>query len=113
MGDRGTANQKFTFSSKENFVNVGNGFDWENQWFLAPYSGTYFFSVSGSKDSANSEKTEVHATVNGKSMGYTLSSQFTTFGGFSYQFSVKLNATDKVELFMTFGKTIYLHFTMV
>lgn len=44
-------------------------------------------------------------------MGYTLSSQFTTFGGFSYQFSVKLNATDKVELFMTFGKTIYLHFT--
>ena len=44
-------------------------------------------------------------------MGYTLSSQFTTFGGFSYQFSVKLNAIDKVELFMTFGKTIYLHFT--
>jgi len=76
---------------------------------IAPYSGAYFFSVSGSKDSVKSEKTEVHATVNG--IGYALSSQYTVFGEFSYQVSLKLNASDKFELFMTFGRTIYLHFT--
>ena len=48
-GNRGTAGQKFTFPSKDNFFNLGNGFDWSNQWFLAPYPGTYFFSLSGTK----------------------------------------------------------------
>ncbi len=104
--------QKITFTQK--VLNNGGGFDWENQWFLAPYKGTYFFSVSGSKDSkqnGSSIKTEIVLMVNGKAIGSALSSQSTIFGGFSYQASVKLNAGDQIELFMLFGKTICLHFT--
>lgn len=28
VGNRGTAGEKFTFPSKDKFVNVGNGFNW-------------------------------------------------------------------------------------
>jgi len=33
------------------------------------------------------------------------------FGGFSYQFTKKLNAGDKIELFMKFGDVFILAFT--
>ncbi len=104
--------QKITFNQK--FLNIGGFFDWKNQWFLIPFNGTYFFSISGSKDSAqsgSSQKTEIGLMVNGKGIGSALSSISTSFGGFSYQASVKLNAGDKIELLMYFGKTICLHFT--
>ncbi len=38
--------QKLEFQKES--LNVGNGFDWSNQWLRAPYSATYFFSISGS-----------------------------------------------------------------
>jgi len=91
-------------------LNLGNGYDWANQWFVAPYQGTYFFSISGSKPGALFKGTRASIVVklNGKSIGEALSSGDTIFGGFAYQFSRKLNANDKVELVMQFGGKVYL-----
>ncbi len=93
-------------------VNIGGGFDWENQWFLAPYPGTYFFSVSGSKAS-DGDKAEIGIMLNGQkeSVGNALTSNGWAFSGFSCQVSIKLNANDKIELKMHNGKVILLYFT--
>jgi len=108
-GNRGTAGQKFTFPSKDNFFNLGNGFDWSNQWFLAPYPGTYFFSLSGTKHFAHfsffgNSNTQRRASIlvylNGKEIGEALSSQKTEYGSFSFQFSRKLEKGAKIELIM-------------
>jgi len=92
--------------------NVGGGFDWDNQLFRAPYSGTYFFSISGSKEEALfSNRANLAVKVNSEVVGEALSSGSTQWGGFSYQFSKKLNANDTVELAMQWGKTYLLYFT--
>jgi len=93
-------------------LNVGNCFDWTNQLFRAPYPGTYFFSVSGTKNSGapNSYRAAISVLVNGESIGEAISSDSTNFGGFSYQTVIKLNVSDKVELFMHFGETFSLYF---
>lgn len=108
----GNKDEKIKF--KKQVLNIGNGFDWENQWFRAPYPGTYFFSVSGSKDSSSgkqSSKVDIGILLNGQEIGEALSSDFTLFGSFSCQISVKLNASDKVELIMYNGKINLLYFT--
>lgn len=45
-GDYGQRNQRIKFDNL--VLNVG-GFDWENKYFQAPVSGTYVFSLTGSK----------------------------------------------------------------
>ena len=93
-------------------LNVGNGFDWTNQVFRAPYPGTYFFSVSGTKNYGvpNSSRAAVSVLLNGESIGEAVSSDATEFGGFSFQAVRKLNTSDKVELFMHFGNVYSLYF---
>ena len=49
--------------------------------------------------------------VNGQEIGEVLSSENTLYGSVAYQFSVKLNASDKVELIMYNGKVFALYFT--
>ena len=72
-GNRHTDGKKFTFPSKEIFLKIGNGFDWSNQWFLAPYSGTYFFSLSGTKSfrnkNGNHRRVSIFIDLNGKGIG--------------------------------------------
>jgi len=96
-------------------LNVGNGFDWNKQWFLSPYPGTYFFSISGTKNSVTNESRAcIVVKLNGKNagIGEAVSSDFTAYGGFSYQFTIKLNASDKIELFFKLGKMPYsVYFT--
>ena len=85
-------------------LNIGEGFDWINQWFVAPYPGTYFFSISGTKSELSSEpRACIAVKLNGGYIGEAVSSDYTGFGGYSYQFIRKLNATDKIELFFKFG----------
>ena len=48
--------------------------------------------------------------VNGVSIGEAVSSENTAFGGFSFQVVRKLNATDKVELVMKFGRIYNVYF---
>ena len=98
---------------REKSLNVGNGFDWNSQIFRAPYPGTYFFSVSGTKNFGipNSTRAAVNILVNGEGIGEAVSSEKTEFGGFSCQVITKLNASDKVELFMHFGKVYNVYFT--
>ena len=103
--------QKIAFSKQT--LNVGNGFDWINQLFRAPYPGTYFFSISGTKNFGvpNSYRAAVAFRVNGNKIGEATSSDNTEFGGFSYQAIIKLNAYDKVELFISFGQIYNLYFS--
>ncbi len=100
-GNRGIAGQKFTFPIKDNFLNIGNGFDWDNQCFLAPYPGIYFFSLSGSKILLPpNSRASILVYLNGNEIGEALSSENTIYGAFSYQFSRKLNVGDKIELLL-------------
>ena len=107
--------QKLDFP-KPPTLNVGNGFDRPNHLFRAPYPGTYFFSVSGTKDASIPNNTNVETRVvvsflvNGVSIGEAVSSEKTAFGGFAFQVVRKLNATDKVELVMKFGKIYNVYF---
>ena len=108
----GNNGEKIKF--KKQVVNIGNGFDQENQWFRAPYPGTYFFSLSGSKDSGSgkqSSKVDIGILLNRQEIGEALSSDHTLLGSFSCQLSLKLNASDKVELTMYTGKIYLLYFT--
>ena len=100
-------------------LNVGNGFDWSNQLFRAPYPGTYFFSVSGTKHSCtpncsstgvDTKRAAVSILVNGESIGEAISSDATDYGGFSVQAVRKLNASDKVELFLKYGRIFNVYF---
>ena len=43
--------------------------------------------------------------------GSAISSDNTSFGGFSYQFTKKLNAGDKVYLTLKYGQIYFLQFT--
>jgi len=99
-------------SLKEVF-NVGGGFDWKNQLFRAPYNGTYFFSISGSKDyNSYKHRTSIFLKINNdRNAGEALSSENTIYGSFSLQLTTKLKANDKVELVMGWGKTYLLYFT--
>ena len=92
---------------KKQVVNIGGGFDWENQWFLAPYPGTYFFSVSRSKAS-DVNKVEIIIMLNGEVEGVGTSNSW-AFSSFSCQVSIKLNVNNKVELKMISGKINLLH----
>jgi len=94
-------------------LNAGNGFNWENGWLQAPYPGTCFFSISGTKDTPTSDKrTCIEVKLNGNWIGEAISSDYTSYGGFSYQFTRKLNATDKIELFLKIGEVPYsIYFT--
>ncbi len=86
--------QKITFDYA--VLNVGNVFDWNNQRFKAPYPGIYFFSKSGSKGhNYKKMRTCIYVKVNAEVIyGAALSSDFTAYGGLSYQFTKKLNADD-------------------
>ncbi len=95
-------------------VNIGGGFDWGNQWFVASYPGTYFFSVSGSKGSdASKVEFVIRLNRNGEveGVGQVLTSNVMGFSSFSCQVSIKLNANDKIDLKMITGKVILLYFT--
>jgi len=86
-------------------LNIGKGFDWENGLFRAPYPGTYFFSISGSKAwGTNEERTCIVVKLNGNVIGEAISSDYTSYGSFSYQFTRKLSDTDKIELFYKIGQ---------
>lgn len=98
--NRGNAGKKFTFPSKTNFLNVGNGFDWDNQWFLAPYTGIYFFALSGVKSKTQEVRASIFVRLNGNDIGEALSSDKTEYGTLSLQFSRKLEKGDKIELVM-------------
>ena len=100
MRDSGKAGEKFTFPSRDKFLNLGNGFDWDNQWFVAPYPGTYFFSLSGCKSIIGNVKASIFVNLNGNHIGEALSSENTKYGAFSFQISKKLKKNDKIELFM-------------
>ncbi len=107
--DYGDEGQRIQFERSN--LNTGNGFDWTNQYFKAPYNGTYFFSISGSKPGKNLlKRTNISFRVNSAPIGEALSSD-TTYGSFSYQIAMKLNVSDKVELVMAFGKAYRLQFT--
>jgi len=105
------AGKKIRYNRKS--LNVGNGFNWENGWFQAPYPGTYFFSISRSKYSyTNDVITCIEVKLNGNWIGEAISSGKTSYGSFSYQFTRKLNATDKIELFLKIGEIPYsIYFT--
>ncbi len=96
---------------RDQVLNEGNGFDWDNQWFRAPYPGTYFFSVSGAKDYHETARVSIFVLLNGKDIGEAMSSRNTYYGSFSYQLSVKLNANDKIELELNCGTVFFIHFT--
>ena len=110
-GNNGIRGQKIIFDNQ--VLNVGNGFKWYNQSFHAPYPGSYFFSISGTKNGVyNDSRACVAVLVNGASIdGEAVSSESTLFGGFAYQFARKLNASDKLELVMKFGKFYSIYFT--
>jgi len=72
---------KIPFERK--ILNLGNGFDWGNQQFLAPYNGTYFFSISGTKLYSQDGKTCIHVRLNNVNIAQVLSSENTVFGGFA------------------------------
>ena len=110
--EHGTTNKRFTFKSKQNFVNVGNGFDWDNQWFLVPYNGTYVFSLSGSKKGWGIGRASVLIRLNGKKIGEALSSE-TRYGGMAFQVTKKLKKGDKIELLLhrESEQTYLLYFT--
>lgn len=115
-GFYGNKNEKVQFQKQ--VLNIGGGFDWNNQLFRAPYPGTYFFSLSGSKIVApnrrirnNIDKLDIGFRVNGEEIGEALSSENTRFGSLSYQVSLKLNADDKVELILYNGEASLLYFT--
>ena len=70
------------------------------------------FSISGSKTiSLDHIQANIGVTINNEHIGKALSSSKTTYGGFSYQFTRKLKAKDKVEVFIQFGKTYLIYFT--
>ena len=103
--------QKITFNVED--LNVGNGFKWNNHWFEAPFSGTYFFSISGTKSSSyKTMRACIDVKINNNIFGGpAVSSDYTSFGGFSYQFTKNLNAGDKVELTLKYGQIYFLQFT--
>ena len=94
-------------------LNIGNGFDFDNQWFSAPYPGSYFFSISGSIGSKPDPNiTLIYVKINGEVFGQITGSKNTPFGGFSYQIAImQLNFGDKVYLFMERGDISTLLFT--
>ena len=106
-------NEKIKF--RKQVLNIGGGYDWGNQWSRAPYPGTYFFSISGSKLAAPNrntiDKLDIGFIVNGEEIGESLSSENTLFGSLSCQISLKLNASDKVELVLYNGEAGLLYFT--
>ena len=96
---------------ENDFLNVGKGFDWKNQWFVAPYSGIYFISLSGTKDHVNSEPVIIHALLNGKEIVEVVSIEEMSYDPFSIQHPRKLKAKDRIELFLRNGVFKNLHFT--
>jgi len=93
-------------------LNLGNGFNWVNHWFEAPYNGTYFFSISGTKGYIGG-KTCFHVRLNNVKIAQVLSSEGSVFGGFSTIISRKLNVGDKIDLVMheDGGNVYLLYFT--
>ncbi len=108
---RGHYGKKGRIQFENEFVNIGKGFDWKNQWFLAPYPGIYFISVSGTKDIINKERVTLRALLNGNEIVEALSSTEKTYSPFSFQFSRKLKANDKIELVLEKGIIMFFHFT--
>jgi len=104
----GEEDSRITFLNE--LFNVGDGFDWKNQIFRAPFNGIYLFSISGSKE-FDSEIANIDVKLNNEVIGKALSSQETKFGSFSYQFTLKLVANDTIELVMQSGKIDLLYFT--
>lgn len=93
-------------------LNDGNGFDWDNQWFSAPSPGTYFFSISGTSGSKfNANPTLIHVRINWSVFFQITCPRNTPFAGFSHQFSMKLNYSDKVDLFVADGEIYSIAFT--
>ena len=72
---------------------------------------TYFISVSGTKDIINKERVTLRALLNGNEIVEALSSTEKTYSPFSFQFSRKLKANDKIELVLEKGIIMFFHFT--
>ena len=108
FGGYGEEDSRITFSNK--LLNVGDGFDWNNQIFRAPFNGIYLFSISGSKE-YDSPIANIDVKLNNEVIGKALSSQETRFGSFSYHFTWKLVAYDTIELVMGAGQVRLLYFT--
>ena len=83
------------------------GFDWDKQWFQAPFSGTYLFSISGTRARLENlgiyPKASIFVHINRNNVGEAISSENTSYVAFSFQFTNKLNAGDKKKA----GKSIY------
>ena len=108
---RGNYKNRGSIKFENEFLNVGKGFDWKNQWFIAPYPGIYFISVSGTKDRMYSENAIIKALLNGKEIVEVLTIEEKSYDPFSFQFSRKLHAKDKIELVLKQGIIMSLHFT--
>jgi len=108
VGGYGEEDSRITFLNQ--LFNVGDGFDWKNQIFRAPFIGIYLFSISGLKE-FDSAIANIDVKLNNEVIGKALSSHETQFGGFSYQFTVKLVVNDTIELVMRAGKIDILYFT--
>ena len=108
---RGHYGKKGRIQFENEFVNIGKGFDWKNQWLIAPYPGIYFISVSGTKDRMYSENAIIKALLNGKEIVEVLTIEEKSYDPFSFQFSRKLQANDKIELVLKQGIIMSLHFT--
>ena len=93
-------------------LNAGGGFDWENQLFRAPYTGVYSFSISGTKNPHTStDAADIFVKLNNETIGESLSSAFTAYGGFSCSMVRKLKTNDTIELEMYNGRTYRLFFS--
>jgi len=92
-------------------LNEGDGFDWKSQCFRPPYPGTYFFSISGSKDYWRNDRVSIFVRLNGENIGEALNSEKAGHDSFSLQISLKLGVKDKIELILHCGVVYFVHFT--
>ena len=97
------ANQVITF--EEEYINIGNHFNKQTGVFVTPKTGLYEFSLNGQKDGGEFETTIV-LRVN----GYSVQNVWADFLGkhnfatlFSMQSLLKLNAGDRVSLYLKNG----------
>jgi len=112
IGDFGDPSKSIKIIFHNQGLNVGGGFDWKNQWFSAPSPGTYFFSFSGITGTKyNSNPTLIHVKINRDVYFQIMCPRNSPLAGFSYQFSMKLNFNDKVDLFVANGEIYSLSFT--
>jgi len=122
-GNRGTAGQKFTFPSIDNFFNFGNGFDWSNHNGFLPHTPRYLFLFPfGHKTLCafflflaiailNEEQVFLLPSMETILVKLSAHKKKNEYGAFSFRFSRKLEKGDKIELVM-YGQSaeVYLFY---